>query len=73
MKWYNVEGYYSIEINDAGNIRRKPYSLYKGTKLYQRKGRWMRPNKYNKIFIREYGKWEFIDVSILKKGIAIPK
>ena len=71
MKWFNVEGYYSIEVSDKGDVRRKPYSMYKGNKLLQRKGRWIKPNKYGKVFIRENGFWSFENVKDFKRSSPV--
>lgn len=68
MKWYNVENYHSIEISEQGDVRGKPYSIYIGTKLIQRKGRWKKVNRYNEIFIRENGLQNMVRVDRLKRG-----
>jgi hypothetical protein len=71
LVWYEIEGYYSIEISNKGDVRRKNYSIYKGNKLFQRRGRWIKPNKYGKVFIRENGFWSFEAVKDFKRGKRI--
>ena len=68
MKWYNVEYYHSIEISENGDVRGKPYRLFVGTNLIQRKGRWKKVNRYNEIFIRENGLQNMVRVDRLTRG-----
>ena len=68
MNWYNVENYPSLEISEKGDVRGKPYTIYVGKNLLQRRGRWKKVNKYNEIFIRENGISNTVRVDTLKRG-----
>jgi|SaaInlStandDraft_1057018.scaffolds.fasta_scaffold41248_3 hypothetical protein len=68
MKWYNVENYSTLEISEKGDVRGKPYSIYVGTRLIQRKGRWKKVNQYNEIFVRENGVNNTVRVDRLIRG-----
>ena len=71
MNWYEVENYHSIEISEKGDVRGKPYSIYIGKKLIQRKGRWKKVNRYNEIFIRENGIHNMVRINSLKRSNLI--
>ena len=71
MKWYEVQNYHSIEISEQGDVRGKPYSIYIGTRLIQRKGRWKKINRRNEIFVRENGVNNTVRVDRLIRGKQI--
>jgi hypothetical protein len=68
MNWYEVQNYYSIEISENNTVRTKPYSIYKGRRLFQRKSRLKKVSRYNEIFIRENGLSNMVRVDRLTRG-----
>ena len=71
MKWYEVQYYHSIEISEKGDVRGKPYSIFRGNQLIQRKGRWKKVNRKNEVFIRENGIHNMVRIDSMKRGKVI--